>query len=188
MNEMFRQAQHDGGAARPPMNAMEVRRVDVDDVVLMALRADTLFTYDERGRMALSNEPCEIARRPAPRLFIGRTATGSILRMGADVPESLAERIAAVVSAEDQAVDVRVTPEHLAGMRMLLEQDGPVTEESSGPAYRFPDLIGSDGDVARLTEENRALAGQTFPWLEREWADWQPCFVKVEDGAAVAAC
>jgi GNAT superfamily N-acetyltransferase len=170
------------------MNGMEPRRVDADDLALMKLRANTLFTYDDHGRMALTNEPCEIARRPAPRLFIGRAGSGSILRIGADVPQSRVEPLAALASTEAPMGDGRVAPALLAAMRPLLEQDGPVTEETSGPAYLFPDLTRTDGDVVRLTEDNRTLARQTFPWLEREWADWQPCFIKVEDGAAVAAC
>src|SRR5581483_10170332 len=175
-------------AARSAVNATEAWRVDADDLALMALRADTLFTYDDRGRMALTNEPCAIARRPAPRLFVGRTPSGCVLRVGADVSESLAERLAALASAAAPMADLCVAPAILAGMRALLEHDAPVTEETSGPAYRFPDLTRGEGDVARLTEDNRTLTRPTFPWLEREWADWQPCFVKIEDGAAVAAC
>jgi GNAT superfamily N-acetyltransferase len=32
------------------------------------------------------------------------------------------------------------------------------------------------------------MVRETYSWLYDEWADWQPCFAVVRDGAAVSVC
>jgi GNAT acetyltransferase len=171
----------------------------VGDLGLMRLRADTDFTYDARGRMVLTNEPLEGARRPAPRLFFGRTMAGDVVRVGAEVPDALARRLEAILAREPADAGLRPSPATLAAVREALAEHGPVTADGGGPAYRFPESTGSsarpggagrpDGRLAvRLTEANRALVRETYPWLDEEWADWQPCFAVVRDGAAVSVC
>jgi GNAT superfamily N-acetyltransferase len=160
----------------------------VDDRDLMALRADTLFTYEARGRMALTNEPCEIARRPAPRLFLGRTAFGHVVRLGVDVPDPLARQLAAVAAAEPADGDLHIPSPLLGALRLALAKLAPVMETEAGPAYRFPASIAGGGEVVSLTAANRALTRGTFPWLYDECADWQPCFMKAIGGAAVSVC
>jgi hypothetical protein len=72
----------------------------MDDLRLMRLRADTGSTYDARGRKLLTHEPLEEGRRPAPRLFSGRTAAGDVVRVGAAVPDPLAARPGAILARE----------------------------------------------------------------------------------------
>jgi hypothetical protein len=180
----------------------------MDDLRLMGLRADTGFTYDARGRMLLTNEPREEERRPAPRLLYGRTAAGDVVRVGAAVPDPLAARLGAILAREPARAPagsgqgepgepggLRTPPGVLAAVREALAGHAPVTAEWGGPAYRFPESIGSSttpggaGRLAvRLTEANRALVRETYPWLYEEWADWGPCFAVVRDGAAVSVC
>lgn len=155
---------------------------------LMALRANTLFTYDERGRMSLTNEPCAVARRPAPRLFLGRSASGYVLRVGASVPDAIAREIAEIVAAEPTRGDMRIASSLIAVMRLALERQAPVMEVEAGPTYRFPDSIAECGDVVRITAANRSSTRDTFSWLYDEFADWQPCFMTVRDGVAVSVC
>jgi predicted GNAT family acetyltransferase len=74
-----------------------------------------------------------------------------------------------------------------ATLGMLREMlGGP--ESAGGPVYRFPDVIVSSGEAIRLTDVNRELAKETFPWLYEEVADWQPCFVVIQESAVVSAC
>ena len=174
----------------------------MDDHWLMRLRADTDFTYDARGRMLLTNEPLEGERRPAPRLFYGRTAAGDVVRVGAAGPAPRAARLEAILARElarepagSGPGGLRTPPGVLVAVREALAGHAPVAAEWGGPAYRFPEPDGSsvtpDGAgrlAVRLTEANRALVRETYPWLYEEWADWGPCFAVVRDGAAVSVC
>jgi RimJ/RimL family protein N-acetyltransferase len=160
----------------------------MDDLGLMRLEADTGFTHDARGRMLASNEPRTSMRRPAPRLYVGRTMAGHVLRFGAGVPDALAEELTAVMDG-GEAIDALPFPPALRDtLRTILERYAPVIDEGEGPAYRFPETLSVPADVVHVTEANRGLARETFPWLYRFYADWQRCFVRVLDGAAVSVC
>jgi hypothetical protein len=160
----------------------------MNDRDLMDVRADTDFTYDLRGRMLRTNEPRGQARRPAPRFFLGRTMAGSIFRFGVAVPAAVARPLEAIVARLPPAGDLESPPPLLGAVREVLEQHAPITAEGGGPAYRFPESIERPGEAIQLTDANRSLARETYPWLYDELADWQPCFAIVRDGAAVSIC
>ena len=161
----------------------------MDDRGLMRIRADTLFTHDARGRMQWSNEPREAERRAAPRLFLGYTPTGYILRLEATVPDAIAHELEAIVDGQPPVPDRLSPPPALTAMREILARQAAITAEGGGPAYRFPATIrpAAVGTIS-LTESNRALVRETYPWLYQEFTDWQPCYVVVRDGAAVSVC
>jgi hypothetical protein len=156
-----------------------------DDLALMTIRADTLFTYDARGRMVLRNSP---ANRPAQRLFLGRTINGHVVRFGELVPDAVAQQLATIVERQPPVDDLRVPASLMAALRETLERHAPVSEEGGGPAYRFPDAIVRPADVVEVTDANRDLVRDTFPWLFQDIAGWAPCFAVVRDGAAVSVC
>lgn len=160
----------------------------MDDRALMALRADAGFTYDVRGRMLLSNEPLPAERRPAPRLFLGRTRAGHVVRLGATVPDTLVRRLEAIIDRLPAGAGSHLSPDVPAALRRVLAEQAPVAAEGGGPAYRFPASFAPPGEAVRLTDANRALARATYPWLYHEAAAWQPCFAVVRDGAAVSVC
>lgn len=155
-----------------------------DDHTLMQVRADALYTYDPRGRMLLSNEPRVAARRPAPRVYLGTSRQGVILRVHAAVPEPVAERIAALVRAAAAGDDATLH----AAISAELEHDAPVVDSYAGPAFRFPDDIAPPAGVTPVTLAKREVARAGFAWLAEEIADWQPCYAVVEHGAAVSVC
>jgi RimJ/RimL family protein N-acetyltransferase len=156
----------------------------IDDLDLMKLRAEIDFTYDARGRMLLTGEPCVNARRPSPRFTIGRARGGHTARFGAALPDVSAQALQRFVDRLEPVEALHFPEATLDVLREML--GGP--ESAGGPAYRFPDVIATSGEAIRLTDENRELAKETFPWLYEEVADWQPCFVVVQDGAVVSAC
>lgn len=157
----------------------------MDDCALMGIRADTLFTYDARGRMLRSNE---LEGRPAPRVFLGRTATGQVLLFGEWLPDAAARRLESVIARFPADGELRLPPAALAAVREALDEHAPVTEEGGGPAYRFPEAITRPAEVVQVTEANIDVVRETYPWLFRELADWWPCFAVVRDGAAVSVC
>ncbi|HZQ38878.1 MAG TPA: GNAT family N-acetyltransferase [Dehalococcoidia bacterium] len=160
----------------------------MDDHELMRVRADTAFTYDAHGRMLLSNEPRVPERRPAPRLWLAWTPTGYVVRFGATVSDALAQQIEAILERRPPTGGLHAAPAALPELRAALEPHAAIAREEGGPAYRFPETIAPAGDAVRLTEANRTIAHQTFPWLYVEYADWWPAFAVVRDGAAVSVC
>jgi RimJ/RimL family protein N-acetyltransferase len=70
---------------------------------------------------------------------------------------------------------------------MADEVVGKREDESSGPAYCFPETILAARAIA-ITQANRDVARETFRWLFDEVDYWQPCFAVLHDGQAVAVC
>lgn len=157
----------------------------MDDRDLMALRVATLFRFDDRGRMIESNEP---DGQPAPRLFIGRTLEGDVVRFGASVPDAFTQRIEELVERLPPVTELSTPQLSLDELRRVLTLHAPIAEEGGGPAYRFPKSIAVPGNVVQLTAANRDLARETFRWLYDELPDWEPGFAVVRDGAAVSVC
>jgi RimJ/RimL family protein N-acetyltransferase len=151
----------------------------------MRIHADTLFTYDTTGRMVGSNEP---GGRPAPRLFIGLTAHGWVVRLGSMVPAEVGENINAIVKRGLPLEALHVPRMTLLELRAALEEQAPVTREVSGPDYRFPAGMKRPQEVVQVTGANLDLVADAFPWLLEELPDWWPCFARVHDGAAVSIC
>src|SRR5687767_3738985 len=104
----------------------------MDDHALMGVRADTLWTYDGRGRMLRSNEPDS---RPAPRLWVGRTTGGHVVRFGVAVPEDVAREVATIVEHQLEDGGMTVPASLGAALRPVLERHGPIKEWGGGPAY-----------------------------------------------------
>ncbi len=159
----------------------------MDDRALMAIRANVLYTYGACGRMLQTNEPREQARSTAPRLFLGSTAAGRVVRFGASVSDGLVRQLAHAIDRLP-AGELRPQKDALDELRGALQRDAPVTSEAGGPAYRFPESLATPGAAVRLTDGNNELIRETFPWLSAELGDWQPCFAVVRDGAAVSVC
>lgn len=160
----------------------------LNDQDLLRIELDTGFTYDERGRMLLSNEPSEADRKPAQRVVLGRTGAGHVVRARADVPDDLARQIEEIVAREPTDFDLTEPPEGKAAIEAALAQHAPIGDGGGGPTYRFPDTIPSLGEAVRVTDDTRDLVRETFPWLYEEYAEWWPAFTIVQDGAGVSVC
>ena len=157
----------------------------MDDRDLMGIRADTLFTYDARGRMLRTNEPEE---RPAPRLFLGRTMTGHIVRFGEELPDGVAREVTEIIEGEPPDGAFPVPPAVLAAVCNALTRHAPISRQGGGPAYRFPESTARPDEAVQVTDANVEVVRDTFPWLVRALAGWRPCFAVVRDGAAVSVC
>ena len=157
----------------------------VDDHALMAIRAEILFSYDARGRMIGTNEPDS---RPAPRLFVGRTRRGHVVRFGATVPEDLAPELTAIVNRYADDDGLAVPAPMRAELRAALERHAPIKEEGGGPAYRFPASFAQPGDAVEVTGATLEVVRDTHPWLYRDLSTWGPCFAVLRDGFAASIC
>lgn len=157
----------------------------LSDAHLIDLQAETLFTHDAAGRLLRLREP---NGGPAPRFFLGRTATSRAMRFRADVSGNAMREIENLVSAEPISANVQSDPAALDTIRAILARAAPVRRENRGPAYRFPDQIIRPSDVVAITRANAHLGGQGFAWLFDEVDARQPCYAVVRGGEAVALC
>jgi hypothetical protein len=160
----------------------------LNNLDLMRLEMAAGFTYDARGRVLLSNEPHVPGRRPAQRVYLGRTRHGHVVRFRADVPNDVAEQIAEIVAREPTDGDLQTPPIGSAAIEAALARHAPIAERGGGPAYHFPESIPTLGEAVPITAETRALVRETFPWLYAEYADWWPAFAALHDGAGVSVC
>lgn len=157
--------------------------MDADE--LIRLQAEALFTYDTRGRMLRDNYP---EGGPAPRLFVGRSLHGDLVRFGAALPEPLVERLTALLAHEPPADDLRAEPLAGRAIREALAEHAPVAAHGGGPTFAFPPTLPEPAGVVRVTAANAALVQQSFPDLFRTFTAVPLCFGVVRDGAAVAVC
>ena len=157
----------------------------MNDWELMGVRADTLYRYDPQGRMLCTNEP---EGQPAPRVFIGQTASGCVARFGQGVPNDLALRVSNLLKNQPPRDPSPIPLSVLDAVRRLIEQQAPITRESGGPAYRFPESLAPGRDVQQVTRDNVEVLREGHRWLYDTLEDWWPCFAIVRDGAAVSIC
>lgn len=135
--------------------------------------------------MIRRNEP---DGRAAPRLFLGMTTSGFVVRIGETVTCELADQLYNLIERHQPNSDM-TAPESLKAEieeALSIGAGGAVT--GGGPCYRFPDSIQRLADVVQLTHANLDLARESYPWLLSELDLWWPCFAIVRDGSAVSVC
>jgi hypothetical protein len=157
----------------------------MDDGELIQIQAETLFTYDGHGRIVKDNVPEGGA---APRLFVGRTRGGDVIRFSDALPDDVVQRLGALLEGEPPARDLRAPLTRRAQLRAVLAEHAPVDAEGGGPSYALTGTLTEPGGVVRVTEGNIHLVQHTFPELFRTFALVPVCFAVVRDGSAVSVC
>ena len=144
-----------------------------------ALQLATLYETDARGRLTTTREP---ARQPAPKFVIVRSTTASAWGIRADVSDALAEELAALAREEPPLIDLHDLPRHVDRYRPL------GTTEWFGPAFEFPELAATAGDIVRVDDE-RALNVNFRGWAPGEIAaGCAPVMGIVVEGHPVSIC
>ena len=154
----------------------------------MRLHVEALFRRDDQGSLVQVNEA---GGAPAPRLFVGTTASGRQSWFRGDVPADVSDSLREVVAAAGPGVagdDIGWA----APLERILAAHAPVESVWSGPAYRFPepfvDVPEATDRAVAIHDDNAELLG---PWLG-EWLldvpEYQPMYAVVRDGAAVSLC
>jgi len=113
---------------------------------------------------------------------------GNLWRFRHDLPPTLVQTLDRLLAAEPTATDVRQPLRCFERLHDALAAHAPITSIQSGPAWWCPEGIAPPRAVtiARLTDG--ATSERTFPWLEAEIADRQPCLAVLQGGEAVAIC
>lgn len=159
--------------------------LSMGDLALITLQADTLFRYDQAGRMLSSNEEDP---DPAPRVFIGASAEGIVRRYRFDLTADLVQRIDAILPDNADLFDTYTRASLLGATADLLAASGPVSEISLGPAYVFPETLPETPGIVEITLENVSLAQAHFTYTAEHLADLTPCCAAIVDGVAVSMC
>jgi hypothetical protein len=137
---------------------------ETGELRLLGIQAATLFELTESGRLRHQNSP---DRSPAPRMWMGGSAAGNIVRMRVDVREDTAHAIEALVAREPPMTEAHSVPVHIDDYAELLGAEAPVEEVSGGMTYAFPDSLEYE-HAARVVSSHTPEGAQLLARLQAE--------------------
>lgn len=158
-----------------------------DEARLLDRHANVLFRMDRHGRLVGLNEPGDDL---PPRLFLARGETAHRIWFGADVGEATMEACRAI-ARELAGWDGQQPPASLYdSMRAAVAKEGPIVDETNGPAYRFGERVDIPTEAARrvIDAASAHLLESNFPYTRSVLALRSPVVGVVADGSVVSAC
>ncbi len=160
----------------------------ISDFELMVIQADTLFIHNAKGQLKFINEPIKPEKYPAPRLFIGHTAVGSVYCFRYDLPSIICNQLEESILLESPPGNIAQQPDYLETVKEILGTHAPVQRMYAGPAFRFPNSLNRTAEAVSVDKHNAKL-------LEFGFSDWideldhiQPCIGVLEEGKIVSLC
>jgi hypothetical protein len=157
----------------------------IDELELMRIHVEALYTHDERGRIVRVNER---NGKPAARFFIGRTSLGNVVRVRHDVDDALARELESIAAAERSSDALLEPPYGSTPYEGVLSAAAPIEHVESGPAFRVAQDLVRKPNAIRITMENRELLEPLHPsWFE-DVAYCQPFVGVVHEGVVVSVC
>jgi hypothetical protein len=138
--------------------------MSMGDDELMSIRADTLFVSDPRGRIVQTNE---VDGEPAPRLFLGQTQGGYVMRAGIALPDALSHVLAYLLEGLPSEDDLTIPAAVRAAVREVLARHAPIAAEGGGPAYCFQGSLAARNEVIEITPADSDVLRETFPGVHR---------------------
>ena len=157
----------------------------INDMDLMRLHVETLFTCDERGRLRAVNEPGGAA---APRFFLGRTADGNAWWFRHDVDAAVAADLDALCESLPRSLETEAGLDGAAPFISRLAREEPVRKTWTGPAFRFPAELPDDETAVRVTPRNAAVLSPHLDAWRDDVSAGTPMVVVLEGGKAVSVC
>lgn len=158
-----------------------------DEARLLDQHADVLFRMDTDGKLAGLNEPGD---DPPPRLFLARDETTHRLWFRADVGEATIDACRDI-ARELPPWDFQQPPRSLyAPLRKAIDREGPIEDESNGPAYRFGDRVDLPNEALAIVIDGTSapLLESNFPYTRSVLAFRSPVVGVMVDGSVVSAC
>jgi hypothetical protein len=156
-----------------------------DELELMQMHVEALFTHDERGRIVRVNE---FNGKPAARFFIGRTSLGNVVRVRNDVDDALARELESIAAAERWSGALLEPPYGSTAYESVLASAGPIEHVEAGPAYRSVHDLVRKPNAIRITAENRDLLKPLHPSWYDDVEHCQPFIGLVYEGVVVSVC
>ena len=177
---------------------------------LLQLHIAALFTQDGHGRLVATNDP-EPDQVIAPRLYLGRSDSGGVLRFRRGMQESTCAALRDLAAPELTSNDCNSEPVNRAAMVELLASEQPIENIYFGPAFRFPDALNhespwsrhsrplrhsggsgnpnpSSPEVIEIAPSNTHLLSPEVAWLADELTVRNPVMAMVVGGASVSVC
>lgn len=148
-------------------------------------RIEALYILDENKRLLTVNEPD--TEQITPRLYLMRTASKIYWHVHHDVPDTTASKLETFISQEPLINDFRQTLKYHEQYIAILEEDAPINTIRPGPAYTLPEMS-SSGKTIRITEDNKTMLEEHFPWTLEIFDFRSPIVAIVEDDLAVSIC
>ncbi len=169
-----------------------------------------LFTQDEHGSLVATNDP-EPDQVIAPRLYLGRSQSGGVLRFRRGMSESTCAALRDLAAPDLISNDCDSEPVNRAAMEELLASEQPVENLYFGPAFSFPDALNHESpraphsrslrhsggsrnpdpsppEVVAISASNTHLLSPEVAWLADELTVRAPVMAMVVDGASASAC
>jgi len=163
---------------------------------LLDLHLAALFTQDEQGNLIATNDP-EPDRVAAPRLYLGRSPEGSVLRFRSGMDAATRAALRDLAAPDLTPNDPNREPVNQAAMADLLAAEQPVQNIYFGPAFSFPasGVIAkplrhsgegrnpdpSTADVIAISPSTIQLLSPEFAWLADELKVRNPVMAIVVD-------
>ena len=181
-----------------------------EDVDLLDLHIAVLFTQDEHGSLVATNDP-EPDQVIAPRLYLGRSQSGGVLRFRCGMSESTCAALRDLAAPDLTPNDCNSEPINLAAMEELLAAEQPIENIYFGPAFSFPDVpnhespwspnsrplrhsggsrnpVASPPELTVISPLNTHLLSPEVAWLADELTVRAPVMAMVVDGASASVC
>lgn len=152
---------------------------------LMEMQVKALFTHDKSNFIREIND---MYHTSAPRFFLGHTAEGNVLRFRFDLPEGIAQRMAALITAEPMYDSLQIDAVLLEKIKGILREHQEIQKIHEGPAYKLPQPTSLPSGVVKITADNAYLVRNSFDYMLTELPYWEPCFVKFVEGNAASIC
>lgn len=143
-----------------------------------------LLERDAQGRLVATRDP---VARPAPRLFLGRSAEGNVWATRRDVDRETADALSRLCAAEPLlGIPSRecVPACRERALRLL----GPMEAEYRGPCYVLPAEPARDGRAREIAPHEAAIWATAFPWLAAEYPAVRPVVIAFEQREPAAIC
>jgi hypothetical protein len=139
----------------------------------------TLFEMNADRRIISTREPNP---RRGPPFALIRDDTQCAWAVELQVEDALAAKLNTLASEEHPISDLRETPRHADAYACMLGG-----EIRSGPAFQFPDNVGSPPSVVEV-HNLEPLLRHFAGWTEDELPERSPIMAVFEAGAAVSVC
>jgi GNAT acetyltransferase len=147
------------------------------ELELMEIHTKVLFNHNEAGKITYINEP---PYNVAPRIYIGSTKQGNVIRYLNQLSEVAIKEFEQVINSDPSI--------NLADIIQVISKDQPLSTVWIGPAFVFPNMSKKSSKVIKINQSNKDYLLPNFPYTYEELEIKGPCYAIIENNIAVSIC